>query len=43
MNEKAYDRLSPEDRAVIDKVSYETISRTWRRKASSTRTIAPIG
>ena len=27
MNAKAYDRLSPADRAVIDRVSYETISR----------------
>jgi TRAP-type C4-dicarboxylate transport system substrate-binding protein len=27
MNQKTYNRLSPEDRAVIDKVSYETISR----------------
>jgi len=27
MNEKSYDRLSPADRAVIDRVSYETISR----------------
>jgi TRAP-type C4-dicarboxylate transport system substrate-binding protein len=27
MNEKAYDRLSPADRAVIDRVSNETISR----------------
>ena len=27
MNEKSYVRLSPEDRAVIDRVSYETISR----------------
>lgn len=27
MNETAYDRLSPADRAVIDRVSYETISR----------------
>lgn len=27
MSEKAYDRLAPEDKAVIDKVSYETISR----------------
>ncbi len=27
MSQKAYDKLSPEDRAVIDKVSYETISR----------------
>jgi TRAP-type C4-dicarboxylate transport system substrate-binding protein len=28
MNQKAYDRLSPEDRAAIDKVSNEAISRT---------------
>jgi TRAP-type C4-dicarboxylate transport system substrate-binding protein len=28
MNEKAYDRLSPADKAVIDRVSYENISRT---------------
>jgi TRAP-type C4-dicarboxylate transport system substrate-binding protein len=28
MNEKTYERLSPEDRAVIDAVSYEKISRT---------------
>ncbi|HUB97469.1 MAG TPA: TRAP transporter substrate-binding protein, partial [Stellaceae bacterium] len=28
MNQTVYDRLSPADRAVIDQVSYETISRT---------------
>ena len=28
MNQKAYDKLSPADKAVIDKVSYESISRT---------------
>jgi TRAP-type transport system periplasmic protein len=28
MSEKAYDKLAPADRAIIDKVSYEAISRT---------------